>query len=66
MAIPKPGDKKEPARVPRSGHGTASLIPHLQSGQALVQPEATESGAAPGTQLPQPQGPAAETPPQAE
>jgi hypothetical protein len=66
MATAKPGDKNEPARVPRSGHGTASLIPHLQSGHALVQPEAAESASAPETQLPQAQGTAADAPPQAE
>jgi len=32
MATSKPDDKNEPARLPRSGHGAASLIPHLPEG----------------------------------
>jgi hypothetical protein len=66
MVTAKPDDKKEPARVQRSGHGAASLIPHLPGGGGIVQPEA--GGAAPvqETDLSQPQGNAAERPPQAE
>jgi len=46
MATAKPDDKKEPARVPRSGHGSASLIPHLTNNSALVRPDAADAAAA--------------------
>jgi hypothetical protein len=66
MVTAKPDDKKEPARVPRSGHGAASLIPHLPSGSALVQPQAADAEPLQETDKPPPQGDAADDPRQAE
>ncbi|MGZ5194064.1 MAG: hypothetical protein ACXWJM_01565 [Ramlibacter sp.] len=66
MVTAKPDDKKEPARVPRSGHGAASLIPHLPSSTAPVQPEAADAASAQEPSKAQPQGNAARHPPQAE
>jgi hypothetical protein len=66
MVTGKPDEKKEPTRVPRSGHGAASLIPHLPGGAGLVQPTAGDAAPAQETDTPRPQGDTAERPPQAE
>ena len=64
MATSKPDDKKEPARLPRSGHGAASLIPHLPSNNALEQPQAADTAPVEETDKPQAQGDAAGPAPQ--
>lgn len=64
MVTAKPDDKKEPARVHRSGHGAASVIPHLRGDPALA-PEAGDAASAQEPKAVRPQDGTAQ-PPQAE
>jgi hypothetical protein len=67
MVTAKPDDKKNnPPRIRHSGHGAASLIPHLKSATPLAEPApADPAGATVPTQS-QPGAPVTQNSPQPE
>jgi hypothetical protein len=46
MVMAKPPDKREPPPIRHSGHGAASLIPHLKGKTPITPPEADDAASA--------------------
>jgi hypothetical protein len=60
MATANPDDKKQPARVAHTGHGSASLIPHLRGKVPPAEPEPADAATQEPVQQPPGQQPQAE------